>query len=237
MAAAVALRKTDILGEQTPPSRAEVLARYRRLRALTMLHHSKATAFLPGDAMLHQARRLGLAHGRTLVLENPAELNLAYDLAIHTSPAGRSRTIDRYARSAPYAKGSDEALVLEAMCDARFALLSVERRHPSAGLILTDVVREIDLWLMDEGLEISFSEGSVFATRYFVLDDFAMKSGPPLDRSLPRHTIELAPQLLRKSLGQAIEDRRFAEALYRAAIADGVTARIITVDVTAGNVA
>ena len=53
------------------------------------------------------------------------------------------------------------------MCNARFALLSVERRHSSAGLILTDVVREIDLWLMDEGLEISLSEGSEFATRYF----------------------------------------------------------------------
>ena len=57
--------------------------------------------------------------------------------------------------------------MLEAMCNARFALLSVERRHSSAGLILTDVVREIDLWLMDEGLEISLSEGSKFATRYF----------------------------------------------------------------------
>jgi len=49
MAAAVALQKTDILGEQTPPSRTEVLARYRRLRALTILHHSKAMAFLPRD--------------------------------------------------------------------------------------------------------------------------------------------------------------------------------------------
>ena len=49
MAAAVALQKTDILREQIPPSRAEVLARYRRLRALTILHHSKAMAFLPRD--------------------------------------------------------------------------------------------------------------------------------------------------------------------------------------------
>ena len=49
MAAAVAVQKKDILREQIPPSRAEVLARYRRLRALTILHHSKAMAFLPRD--------------------------------------------------------------------------------------------------------------------------------------------------------------------------------------------
>jgi hypothetical protein len=30
------------------------------------------------------------------------------------------------------------------------------------------------------------------------------------------------PQLLRRSRAEAIEDRRFAEAVYRAAIADGI---------------
>jgi hypothetical protein len=37
------------------------------------------------------------------------------DLAIHTAPPGRSRVIDRYARSAQLPPGSDEALMLEAM--------------------------------------------------------------------------------------------------------------------------
>ena len=196
-------------------------------------------AFLPRDAILHQARRLGLAHGKTIVLRNDDELNLAFDLAVHTSPAGRSRTIDRYARSAPYAKGSDEALVLEAMCNARFALLMVARRHPSAGLIVTDMVREIDLWLVDEGLEISFPKGRIFATRYFAPDGFAMTAGAaiPLESSLLGHAMDLAPHLLRKSLEEAIEHRRFAEALYRAAIAEGVTARIVTIDVTADDAA
>jgi hypothetical protein len=34
--------------------------------------------------------------------------------------------------------------------------------------------------------------------------------------------VESTPQLLRKSRTEAIEDRRFAEAVYRAAIADGI---------------
>jgi hypothetical protein len=115
----------------------------------------------------------------------------------------------------------------------------VARRHPSAGLIVTDLVREIDLWLVDEGLEISFPKGRIFATRYFAPDGFAMTAGAaiPLESSLLGHAMDLAPHLLRKSLEEAIEHRRFAEALYRAAIAEGVTARIVTIDVTADDAA
>ena len=129
--------------------------------------------------------------------------------------------------------------MLEAMCDARFAVLMVARRHPSAGLIVTDMVREIDLWLVNEGLEISFSEGRIFAARYFGLDSFAMTTGVaiPLESSLLGHAMDFAPHLLRKPLNEAIEHRRFAEALYRAAVAEGGTARIMTIDVTAGDAA
>ena len=41
------------------PSRADVLARYRRLREIALMHQCKAMAFLSGDAILHHSRRLG----------------------------------------------------------------------------------------------------------------------------------------------------------------------------------
>ena len=92
----------------------------------------------------------------------------------------------------------------------------VARRHPSAGLIVTDMVREIDLWLVDEGLEISFPKGRIFATRYFAPDGFAMTAGAaiPLESSLLGRAMDLAPNLLRKPLDEAIKHRRFAEALF-----------------------
>jgi hypothetical protein len=62
-------------------------------------------------------------------------------------------------------------------------------------------------------------------------------AGIPLEPSLLGRAMDFAPHLLRKPLGEAIEHRHFAEALYRAAIADGVTARIMTIDVTAGDAA
>jgi hypothetical protein len=64
------------------------------------------------------------------------DLNLAFELAIHTAPKDRSRAID-YARAVRLAPGSDEALVLEAMRCARFSIISFVRRHAVAGLIVS----------------------------------------------------------------------------------------------------
>jgi hypothetical protein len=229
MVAAVALREEDTVEPQAPPSdRSEVLARYQQLRKISRQHHSDAMKFLSGDAILHHARRLGLTVGKTLVLDNMDEFTLAVDLAMHTAPDGRSRAIDRYARSARFAPGSDEALMLEAMRNSRFAVVLVERRHPSAGLIVTDYFRDIDLWLVDEGLEISLPAGAAFATRYYAPDRFVMTAGVgmPIDRDLLASAVEAAPHLMRKSHIEAVEDRRFAEAVYRTAIASGVMNRV-----------
>jgi hypothetical protein len=229
MVAAVGLRKENTVEPEAPlPSRSEVLARYRQLRKISKRHLSDAMKFLSQDAVLHHARRLGLARGKTVILDTMDEITLAFDLAIHTAPDGRSRAIDRYARSARFAPESDEALMLEAVRDARFAVVMVERRHPSVGLIVTDLYRNIELWLVDEGLEISLPSGTAFATRYYSPGRFVMTAGVgmPVDRDLVNGAIESVPQLLRKSAVEAIDDRRFAEAVYRAAVAHGIMAGV-----------
>ncbi len=81
-------------------SRAEVLSRYRQLREISKRHHSAVLDFLSKDAIISQARRLGLAQGETLLLDSVDDLNVVFDLAIYTAPKDRSRAIDRYARAA-----------------------------------------------------------------------------------------------------------------------------------------
>jgi hypothetical protein len=209
-------------------SRAEVLARYRHLREISKHHHHEAMNFLSQDAILHHARRLGLAFGRTLVLDNMDDLTYAYDLAIYTAPAGRTRAIDRYARAARFAWESDEGLVLGAMRKARFALIRVERPHEAAGLIATDLFRRKELWLVDEGLEHSLSKGMLVATRLLTPESFSMTAGVlvPLDvESLEDVLCEL-PQLGRKRVEEAVDDRRFAEAVYRIYFESGLTERV-----------
>ena len=226
MVANVVLEEESALAQPAPsPGRDEVLARYRHLREISRRHHAKVLDLVSRDTLMQHARRLGLAHGNTLILDSMDDLTLCYDLAVYTAPADRSRAIDRYARSAQLAQGSDEALMLEAMRNARFALIAVERPHEAAGLIVTDLFRKAELWLVDEGLEMSLPVGAAYATRYYTTDSFVMTAGVgmPVDSDLITHALESAPLLRRKSPAEAIEDRRFAEAIYRAAIEDGIT--------------
>src|SRR5262249_10064877 len=108
--------------DNPPPVRNAVLARYRQLREISKRHHHDILKLISGDAMLQQAQRLGLAQGRTLILDDMDEMSYVFDLAIYTAPPRRSRAIDRYARSAQLPPGSG---------DARGALCDPHPRAPS----------------------------------------------------------------------------------------------------------
>jgi hypothetical protein len=208
--------------------RTEVLARYRHLRQISKQHHSAALDFLSKDGIISQARRLGLTQGKTLVLDSMDDLNLAFDLAIHTAPKDRSRAIDRYARAAGLSPESDEGLVLDAMRHARFAIIVILRRHDVAGLVVEDLCRGGEVWLVDEGLESSLPDGAALATRLCTPEDFAMTAGVlvPIDIELIEDAIADTPQLLRNRREELIDDRRFAEAIYRVALASGVMEQV-----------
>jgi hypothetical protein len=205
-------------------SRDAILTRYRHLRAISVRHHNGALEFLSKSALLEHARHLGLTAGKTLVAESMDELTLAFDLAIHTARPGHSRAIDRYARAAQLQPGSDEFVVLEAMRQARFSVWRVERRHEVAGLIVQDLLRQDEAWLVDEALEESAPEGMSLAMRLCTPDVFAMTSGiiVPVDREVMVEVLDEVLPRVRGTPEQVANDRRFATAIYRAAVAQGL---------------
>jgi hypothetical protein len=225
MVGAVARRQEDLFDTRptSGPSRAEIIARYRHLRAISLQLHDDILKRVSPDALLRQGRRLGLVSGRTWVLDDKDELHYAFDLAIHTAPPDKARAIDRYARSAKFAPASDEAVTLEAMCKAKFTLLYIERRHETAGVIATDLCRRKELWLMDEGLELSVPLEYMIATRLFTPAEFSMTCGVtvPVDAAYFEAALQKLPHLGEKDIEEAANDRRFAEILYRLALADG----------------
>ena len=215
--------------DDLPSSRDEILARYRQFREISKQHHHDILACISGDALLNQARRLGLARGKTLTLEDMEEMNYVYDLAIHTASPQRSRAIDRFAGSARFAPGSDEALVLEAMRAARFSVLLIDRRHETAGLVATDLFRRTEVWLVDIGLESSLSAGEMFATRLFTPERFSMTAGTyvPFEVDMLTDILDELPRRLGDGPLEALADNRhFAEAIYRLALADGIMDRV-----------
>src|SRR5208337_3602065 len=145
-----------------------------------------------------------------------------------SAQGGRKRPLDRYAASQRLSPDSDEAQVLDAMLAARFVLIRVERRHPEAGLIVSDLIREEEFWLVDEGMESTAPIGFKMATRVYSPEDFHMAAGVfvPLEGVLLTSAVARRPLLARMDLDEAVEDRRFAEAIYREAVRAGVMERV-----------
>ena len=209
-------------------TRDEILQRYRHLRLISIGHHSGAMAFVSKHAVLEHAKRLGLATGGMLVAESEAEMTLVFDLALYTAKERRSRALDRYARATPLPPGSDAACMLEAMRHARFSVWRIKQRHEAAGLIITDVLREAEVWLVDEQLEASAPEDLSFAGRICEPDRFAMSCGVvvPIYRELIE---EVALDMLAWRRGDpehVAQDPHFAIAIYRAAIDSGIMSNV-----------
>jgi hypothetical protein len=216
----------------TAMSREEVLTRYRRLREISKRHQTEAVRYVPHSALLDQARRIGLAGGKTLVAESMDELTLAFDLALYTAPPGRSRGIERYARSAAVPAGSDDAVVLQAMRQARFSVWQVERRHEAVGLVVQDLMRETSLWLVDESLEQTAPEGMSVAMRVIMPEAFAMTCGVivPVDAMLLDEVFEEVLGRIRGEADAIANDRRFATTIYRMAVLEGLMDQVGFVD-------
>ena len=209
-------------------TRTEILTRYRRLRQISKEHHHGVLDIIAPDVVLAWAKRLGLTEGRMVVLENENEMTLAEDLATYLPRQGRSHPLDRYARVARFTPGSDEAIVLEAMRQARFSLWRVERRHEAAGLILKDLLRDGEILLVDETMEKNPPLGVEMAARFLALEGFAMTARivVPVTPSLIEEVFSRVPALSRAQGETLARDPRFAIGIYRAAVTSGVMASV-----------
>lgn len=216
-----------------PSTPEDILARYLHLREISKKIHEEALKRVSTDALLNHARRLGLAQGKTLLLDDMDEMYYVYDLALYTAPADRSRAIDRYAKSARFEAQSDEGVMLDAMRRSQFAILLIEQRHDTVGVIAADILRKSKVWLVDVGIESSIDDGELIATRLLTPGAFSMTAGVmvPFEIKMLEEVSMLLPQRMANSkLSRLADDRRFAEAVYNVALADGIMDRIAYLD-------
>lgn len=207
--------------------RDELLGSYKAYRAITVAHHSAALRHVPMAALLDTAKRLGLGDGKVIFEPTEAEITLIMDLAIYGRKPGRTRAIDRFAQSAAAAQGSIERRVLEAMRRAQFAVVAVERRHDVAGLIISDLAREAQRWLIDVNLEMHAQPGLCLAGRFFAIDGYVMSCGAVIPAE-PETLLDGFDASVDSSDPELVlEDPRFATAVFRDAIASGLLGGIV----------
>jgi hypothetical protein len=199
----------------------EVLQRYRRIRAITVAIHAAAMKRVSQTSLMQHGRRLGVVHGKVFQMSDE-ETFLLMDLVIHAGQRGRPRPIDR---CKPPGDDAETAAVLQAIRKSRFSLWAVERPHHVAGLMLRDLIRREDVWLMDEALTATMPLDMTFASRVFWPGEFALTCGVvvPVDIRGVLDTIAECSGWMSQRDEDFTEDPRFATAIYRTAIELGST--------------
>jgi hypothetical protein len=210
----------------------DIVEHYRHLRDIAANLQDDALALVQHSTMLEFGRRLGVVRSGELWVD-PREAKLVYDIAIHTARPGRSRAIDRYARTAAFPLRSDEARILAALQDARFTTFQIEARHPVAGATAYDLLAKQSFHLMDVSIGLSAEAKSCFAGRLVEVDGFHMSclTVVPMYRELMEQAKARLPSVLPGTLTEAFQDPRCAIALYRAAIELGYMRRTVSFDV------
>jgi hypothetical protein len=207
----------------TKVTRDEKLARYRHLREINTGQQTAALRRIAADTILDYGRRLGVVYGGTMACDSASEMALVFDLAVHAGKVGRSRGIERYARSVQPTLTGDAAMMLRAAQAARFRVWRIERPHEIAGLWVADVMSDNTMWLMDEGMEASCRPGLLFAGRLMAVGDFVMTCGAvvPLSVTLLAAAVGKTPNVASASREDVLDDPRFAILIYRSAIETG----------------
>lgn len=207
------------------PARQDLLLRYRTLRQALHQHLNAALKCARRSDLKDAARRIGLTiDGNTIAANHASETNLAYDLAVFGQKTGSARAIDLYAASASYDDGTPEAITLKALQAAVFRVIRVKQRHKALGNIVQDAFHQGELWLIDEGLEMSSRSEQIFALRLIPIDRFHTTVGAivPLSQdTLTAAMISLAAK--RGKFDQSSgDDPNLPETIYATAIEFGI---------------
>ncbi|MDB5555693.1 MAG: hypothetical protein JWL86_5677 [Rhizobium sp.] len=208
-------------------SRAALLKRYRRYSNLRKDIQMDALGHVSQSSFLGYAKQIGLSDGKVLFTDDEIELTLAYDLAVYTAPAGRSRAIDRCAKKRLSAVPlPDEMLVLRALQASQFSIFCVIGRCEPAGVLFEDLLRGGTVVVLDEGLEQSVEPHEIFVMRVAPFDGFAITCGAivPINSEIfDAFADVLTADVSEAGLAALADDRRFAASLYQCAISFGMT--------------
>ncbi|MBF0561018.1 MAG: hypothetical protein HQL37_03160 [Alphaproteobacteria bacterium] len=160
------------------PDREDILERYRWFRRLSTDHQTAAAKELLDGPVADIALRLGLIRDPAeLVDADFGDLAPALDIALFGATEDGVPRITRYAQSRQTEMEDDERTLLESMGHARFSVFEVMGRHVRAGMMVRDMIRGDEAWLMDIGLEKTAPISMRVALRLIRPEDFWMSTG------------------------------------------------------------
>jgi len=160
--------------------RGELLAAYQRFRTIGRRLNSKLVEILDKEALDESGRRLGILRKGVLVFDSEDTVAVLMDYGIYHVRRGGLNAVERYLAESPPPPGSDEMMVLRAMCEARYGLFQVDEVFPGFGLEVCDILRDETGLLIDVSFSQTARRHFVVASHIYSPGDFWMTTGAAL---------------------------------------------------------
>jgi hypothetical protein len=111
------------------------------------------------------------------VIQNEAEMNAFCDYFVLYRQRNGKRFIEDWLEQNPKVLNSTNEKVVKAYCNARFAVLRLDKNLDSGGLQVVDIISQKPYLLMDKALNASQREGCFFCCSLLDMGDYTMTSG------------------------------------------------------------
>jgi len=161
----IPLVRRPVRGENPPMDRSAILTDYKTLRSKGLELNKSLVELLSKEDIHTAARRLGVLHRNTLVLETEGDLSVLMDYALHDIFHDGLNAIGRYLRDTPPPGGSDELRILHSLQKSRHSILQVKSRIPGLGVEALEGDARTPIALVDIGFSQTAKPGKALATR------------------------------------------------------------------------
>lgn len=159
------------------PSLLESYRSFRKLSSSILVHFTK---YVPKDAILKCAKKLGIAKKKTILLNSEDEIAVLCNYCFFHYYIQDKNAIDRFSSANSNKLSGAEKEILHAMQNAQFSILSVKKTLKHGGVIVTDVMRDKEELLMDEGFSKSAVPGLALAGTILRHQGFIVTTGSAL---------------------------------------------------------
>ena len=217
--------------------RAEIIARYKHLRAVGRNLNHKLVKRLSKADLDKGGKKLGILKRGVLVFNTEDESSVLMDYCIYDVRRNGRNAVEQYLIDSPPDPDSDEMVCLRAMQHAVYSLFVVESVERGLGVTVLDSLSDETILIVDMGFGSSAHPGLVFASRLLFHDGFSMTGGAALPLAvLPKNE----QKTLTKKLSEAVtpdEDGYFDPApLIHACLSKGCSSHVQYEDPTGGTI-
>jgi hypothetical protein len=155
----------------------QYLEEYQTYRSVGMDLNTRLVKQLPNAAIEECGKKLGVWKRGTLILGSEEELSVLMDYALFHFSRNGVNTVSRFLKMSPPAESSVEMTLLRAMLKAHYSLFSVKAIQENRGLVLSDLLRDNEIFVIDLSMSRSAIPDTLFMGHVLPMPHFHMTSG------------------------------------------------------------